>query len=273
MVDETNNGATNQSSAGQQSQAGTAGSAGQSAGAGNGQQNGQTSQSLTRPDWAPEAAWDKDKGFNLEAFGKHWTDTVAPVLTAHAAEQVRRNGLPQNADAYEVKNSAAFKVPEGSDFKLDSDNPMWSQAKAWAHKNGLSNEAFAEAIDIVAGRDLFTQQQVTNARKGEIDKLGTTGPARIDAIETFYKGLLGNDKEAKAVMSRVFTAADVQLHEKLISKFTTQGAAGFTQQHRVPNDNGKVSEEAYGKMNGAERWEYARQHDQSKMPAWRDPRG
>ena len=225
----------------------------------------QPSSTPTRPDWAPESAWDAEKGLKLDDFGRHFAEKINPILTQHAAEQVRRNTLPQNADAYELKNSPAFKVPDGLEFKLDTDNPLWAQAKSWAHKNGLSQEAFAEAIDIVSGRDVFTTQQVKTARDAEIGKLGATGPARIDAIETFYKGLL-DDASAKAMMGRVFTAADVQLHEKIISKFATQGHASFSQQHREPGGGqGRLSDEEYAKLTPGERFNYARQFDQSKL--------
>jgi hypothetical protein len=178
---------------------------------------------------------------------------------------VRRNTLPQNADAYELKNSPAFQVPQGMEFKLDTDNPLWAQAKSWAHKNGLSQEAFAEAIDIVAGRDVISHQQVKTARDAEIGKLGTTGPARVDAIETFYKGLLGADA-AKALMGRVFTAADVQLQEKIIAKFATQGHASFSTAGREPGGaQGRLSDDEYNKLTPGDKFNYARQFDQSKM--------
>jgi hypothetical protein len=266
VADETNNGAASQSSGGQQGQAGAgAGSAGQSGGAGNGQQSS-SQQTQTRPDWAPEAAWDAATGFKLDEFGKHFAEKINPILTAHAAETVRRNSLPQNPDAYQVGTSPAFKPPAGVEFKIDEADPLWPQAKAWAHKNGLSQEAFHEAIDLVAGRDVGTSARIIAARNAEIAKLGTTGPARIDAIERFYKGLYGNEADAKAEMSRVLTAADVTRHEKKIAKWATQGAAGFSQSHRVPGETaGKVSDEAYAKMSAGEKFNYTRQFDQTQF--------
>jgi hypothetical protein len=35
---------------------------------------------------------------------------------------------------------------------------------------------------------------------------------------------------------------------------------------------GRVSDADYARMTGAERFDYAQRFDQSKMPAWRDPR-
>jgi hypothetical protein len=261
--------ATSQSSQAQGNQAAAdsaAANAAASSGNNSGTQNNAANQSkATRPDWVPETAWHAEKGFDLEAFGKHWTEKVAPDLTQLAAERVLRNSLPAKPEDYKTALSPAFKPPEGVEFKIDEADPLWAQAKTWAHANGLSQEAFAQAIDLVAGRDVATAAKVQTARNAEIAKLGPTGPARVDAIETFYKGFLGSEAEAKAEMSRIFTAADVQRHEKKIAKWATQGAASFSQSHRVPGDGSKVDEATWAKMSPAERWDYARSHDQSQF--------
>jgi hypothetical protein len=78
--------------------------------------------------------------------------------------------------------------------------------------------------------------------------------------------LLGSEAEAKAVMARVFTAADIKLHEKVMARFSTQGAASFTQSHRVPSEpQGRVSEEQWNRMSQAERWDYSRSFDQRQF--------
>lgn len=213
----------------------------------------------------PESAWDAQAGFKLDAFGQHFAEKIAPQLTAHAAEQVRRGSLPQSADAYEAKTSPAFQVPQGVEFRIDANDPLWPQAKAWAKEVGLSQEQFEKAIDLVAGRDLFNQQQVKNAVTREIEKLGPTAPARVDAIETFWKGLLG-EQAGKAMMTRIFNAGDVQMHEKIISKFATQGHASFSAAHREPGGApGRLSNEDYAKLTPGEKFQYARQFDQSRV--------
>jgi hypothetical protein len=40
----------------------------------------------------------------------------------------------------------------------------------------------------------------------------------------------------------------------------------------VTSQPGRASDEAFAKMSAAERLDHVRQFDQSKMPAWRDPR-
>ena len=96
-----------------------------------------------------------------------------------------------------------------------------------------------------------------------------------DAIERFYTGVLGSDVEAKAVMSRVFTAADVKLHEKVMARFSNQGAASFTQSHRVPNDTqpGRVDDATYEKMTAGERYNYSKGFDQKQFTEGRRGQG
>lgn len=187
------------------------------------------------------------------------------MLVRDAAEQVRRGALPQSPDAYEAKTSPAFQVPQGVEFRVDANDPLWPQAKAWAKEAGLSQEQFEKAVDLVAGRDLFNQQQIKTAVTREIEKLGPTAPARVDAIETFWKGLLG-EQAGKAMMSRIFNAGDVQMHEKIIGKFATQGHASFSQSHREPGGaQGRLSDADYAKLTPGEKFNYARQFNQSQV--------
>jgi hypothetical protein len=220
---------------------------------------------LTRPEWVPEAAWDAKAGLNHEAFGKHYSDAIAPKLTAWAAEEVRRAALPPKADDYRVGTSPAFKVPEGLEFKLDDADPLWPQAKQWAHKHGLSQDAFLEAVDLVAARDVGNNQAIKTARDAEIAKLGPNGPARLDAVTQWWTSVTGDDGKALGTILRMApTASTVQALEKLVSKFTTQGAASFSAAHREPPEApGRVSDAQYNAMTPGERFAYARQFPQN----------
>jgi hypothetical protein len=69
--------------------------------------------------------------------------------------------------------------------------------------------------------------------------------------------MLGQETGARFV-SRLFTAADVQMAEALISKFT--GAGTFRQGGREPPETpGKLTEEQYNKLSIPDRIAYARQ--------------
>lgn len=216
----------------------------------------------------PQGAWDDKTGLKLEDFGRHWADKVAPVLVRDAAEQVRRAALPQKPEDYKVAVSANFKPPEGVEFKLDEADPHWGHFRTWAHRNGVSQDAAHELIDIFGGYMGASEQKVAAARNAEIQKLGATGVARIQAIETFLDAAGVGDLKA-----RIFTGKDVAAFERLIARMVSQGAAPMPQGGREPPDiAGRVSAESYDKMSAGDRFNYARQHDQKNMPAWRDPR-
>ena len=187
------------------------------------------------------------------------------IIARDAAAQSRALSRPQNADAYKVELPATFQPPAGVEFKIDANNPLWSQAQAWAHKVGLTQDEFGEGIALIAGDRIATDQKIKTAKNAEIAKLGTAGPARIGALETFYKAHLG-DAEAGQLMSRVLTASDVALHEKLIAKFSSQGSASFrTNGREPPPQQGRVSDAEYERMSQAERWSYAKSFDQSQF--------
>jgi hypothetical protein len=211
-----------------------------------------SSTSQARPTWAPESTWDANTGLNHEAFGQWYAEQVQPALDRHAAEQARKAALP-TPDKYEVKVSPALKLPDNVQPALNVDEPFWRDAKGWAHKHGLSQQAFSEGIDLIAGRDTLTRSQVERARNAEIGKLGPAAQSRMQAIENFYKDTLGDDG-ARLLMARVWTAGDVTLHEKLVARFATQRG------NSVPREEPGISEEAWSKLDAGERLQYARLH-------------
>ena len=190
-----------------------------------------------------------------------------------ASQDVRRSTLPPSPTDYKAELPPDFKVPDGVTFQFNANDPLLHQAQTVAHEAGLSQDQFSKLLAIYAGGQVSSAQQIQSARNAEVQKLGATGPSRIDALTTFFRAYLG-DADGNAVMARAFTAADVQRLEKLVGKITTQGGAAFRGNGRIPPEQaGVVSNEQYERMNARERLEYNRQFDQSRMPAWRDPRG
>jgi len=190
-----------------------------------------------------------------------------------ASDDVRRATLPGSPNDYKAELPTDFKVPDGVTFQFKTDDPLLAQAQAVAHKAGLTQEQFSQLLGIYAGGQVSSAQQIQTARNAEVAKLGATGPARIDALTTFFRAYLG-EADGNAIMARAFTAADVQRLEKMVSKITTQGGARFSGNGRTaPDQPGRLSREQIDKLSPAQRLDYARQWDQSTMPAWRDPRG
>jgi hypothetical protein len=218
-----------------------------------------TTQAPARPDWLPESYWAEGK--IKPEFGAHYNE----VMARQAAEEVRRQSLPQTPDAYKVELPSDFRVPDGVTFKFNEADPLLAQAKTMAKEMGLGQEQFSKLLSLYAGTQVSTQQQVETARNAEIAKLGPTGPARIDALGRFFRATVG-DAEGKQVMSRIFTASDVAVMEKLAARYATQGGAGFSRVgSEPPGAPGRLSDEAYAKLSASQKYDYSQQFDQSQV--------
>jgi hypothetical protein len=217
----------------------------------------------TRPDYIPEAHWDPtaNKVRDEAALSAHFNQ----ILARDAAAQSKALALPANAESYKVELPADFKAPEGVTFAFNDADPLLAQARTLAHELGIPQEGFSKLLGLYAGTQVQTQQQVVAAKNAEVAKLGASGPARIDALDTFFKAYLG-EAEGKQLLSRAFTASDVQILEKMVGKISGQGASSFKRNGgEPPQQAGKVSQEEYDRMTPGQRWDYSRSHDQSQF--------
>jgi hypothetical protein len=215
-----------------------------------------------RPEYIPETFWDSAKNeVKAKEFGDHFNSLQSRI----AAEDSRKLTLPQKADDYKVELPSDFKAPEGVKFEFNANDPLLAQARTLAHELGIPQDGFSKLLSLYAGTQVATQAQVTAAKNAEVAKLGPTGPARVDALDTFFKSYLG-EAEGKQLISRAFTASDVQILEKLVAKVTSQGGAAFKGTGReAPPQGGRVSDADYAKMSPAQRLDYARQFDQKQF--------
>lgn len=215
-----------------------------------------TTEPAKRPAYVPETHWDgttgkiKDEG----AFAKFVNDHVA----FKAADDSRRLTLPQKPEDYKLALTPNFKAPQGIEFVPNENDPILPQARAFALKHGLSQDAFAELVDLRAAIDIGNRQLIDNAKAAELQKLGPTGTARKTAIDTWLTATLG-DELGMEMLKYTFSAKQVQAIEKLMDVFRTQGVAPLDQRHRETGDPQKVSDEVYDKMSFAEKREYAAQ--------------
>jgi hypothetical protein len=208
-------------------------------------------QIAARPADVPEFLWDADKGAIK-------IDSVKELAAFKAAEDVRKGALPPTADAYKAELPADFKAPAGVAFKIDANDPLIPLAQAQAHAMGASQEDFSKMLGIYAAAKAGEQAQIESARSAEVSKLGPTAPARVDAVTRWLTSIDGSaDKgDAQALAGMLVTARHVEAFERMINRFTSQGAAPFSQQHRDVPD-GKLSEEDYGKLSFGEKKAYA----------------
>lgn len=194
-----------------------------------------------RPDGIPDKFWDDKAGVK---FGD-LTGELNRLTAMEAAETVRKGSLPASPADYKIELPADFKPPQGIEFQLDAANPLMAQAKDLMHDISSGKvsgqEAFSKMLGLYAGAQVADQASFQAARDAEIAKLGPTGTSRVTALTTFWKAFLGDDKSGDQIMSRVLTAGDVAIHEKIVSRLSSQGATPYTQAGRQPPANtGKI---------------------------------
>ncbi|WGR74335.1 MULTISPECIES: hypothetical protein [unclassified Bradyrhizobium] len=212
-----------------------------------------------RPAWLTnDKHWDADKN---EIKGEDFAKYLSEIEGRIAADDVRKGSLPQTAEGYQIKLPADFTPPAGSKFEFDVNDPILAQARTWAHTNGLTQDQFSQALGLFAGAKIGETAQIEAARTREIEKLGPTAGPRVDAVVRWMTSMDGSaDKaDAKALAGMLVTAKHVEAFERLITRFSNQGGASFTQSHRDV-DTGKVSDEAWNKMSYGERKAYAEKH-------------
>lgn len=179
-----------------------------------------------------------------------------------AAEQSRKLTLPGKAEDYKLGLPKDFQAPQGIEFQPNENDPILPQARAFALKHGLSQDAFHELVALDAASKIGSQQAIDNAKAAEVQKLGTNGVARKTAVDTWLKAMLGDDL-GKEMSTYTFTAKQVQALETLMARMRSQGASGPQGGPReAPPDAERVSADQYAKMTAAERIDYARRFPQ-----------
>lgn len=172
-----------------------------------------------------------------------------------AAEDSRRLTLPKTPEDLKLALTKNFKPPEGIEFVPDEKDPLLPQAKTFALKHGLSQEAFSELLDLHAAGQIGSMQHVNNAKAAEVAKLGPTGTARKTAVDTWLTAQVGEEL-GKELSTYTFTAKQIEGFEALIRKWTTQGASSFDPRHGEVNQPGKVSQAEYDAMTFSEKRAY-----------------
>ena len=259
MADETQTQATTQSSQGgssQSTQAATASGA-QSGASQTTQSQATTAQSTSekpavRPDWVPESFWLKDKN---EVDGVNLRKSFDELSAFRAAEDTKRLSRPQKPEDYKSELPTDFKLPAGVDYKLDDADPLIGQYRSLAIEAGLDQATFSKGLGLIAAIRVGEATQIKTARDAEIAKLGPNASARVDAVTTWAKAMVG-DEAAGALSQMLVTSRHVEAFEGLIKRFTSQGAGSFSQQHRE-NAPTKLSEDEYAKLSPRQKLEYA----------------
>ena len=190
-----------------------------------------TTSPTTRPDGIPDSFWDGEKNTVK-------VDAIKDIIARDAAAEVKRLSVPP-PEAYKAELPADLKLPDGVQFKIDEKNPIMPEVRAWANEVGLSQEHFSKALALHAKLVTAADVQVAEMAKAEIAKAGPNAGARVDAVSKWIRAEAG-EADAKPIIATIVTDAHLRFYEKMLNKITSQGAASFSQQHRVPPDDSKI---------------------------------
>jgi hypothetical protein len=196
--------------------------------------------------------------------GKEFTLTaedISGLMERRALEESRKATLPADASGYEVKLPDGFAVPHGVELKLDTANPAYGDLKAWAHKNGLSQQAFSDVIGIYGAYQAKETAQFKAAADAEIAKLGSAAGQRIDAVATWWSSMTGDDgKVLGSILRMAPTEGTVKAFERMMRRWSTQGGGSYSGAARSVDEGfgpQKVSDAEYEAMTYTEKKQYA----------------
>jgi hypothetical protein len=159
--------------------------------------------------------------------------------------ELRKATLPATPENYEAKLPENFEMPAGVEFKVDPADPLLADARRWAHAKGFDQSDFSELVGIYATAKAKEAAFINTAAAAELGKLGANAVQRVSAIENFLRGHLSDDL-AKDMRTVMVTEKIVRGWETIMRKMQSQGAASFSQAHRVAPDSNEIA--GYDKM-------------------------
>jgi hypothetical protein len=192
-------------------------------------------------------------------------DDIKSLIAEKAQADLRKTMVPDKPESYAAELPKEFKLPEGIEYKFDTNSPILADARNWAHSQGLTQQQFSQLLSFHANTQIAEQVMVGNAAKVEVEKLGAHGTARVTAVDTWLRGTLGDDL-GKAVRNMMLTAKAAEGIEKIMTKMTGQGVASYRNDGREPQGaQGRVSEAEYNAMTPGERYTYSKSLPQSQF--------
>lgn len=228
-----------------------------------------------RPKAVPEQYW-KNNAVDHDAWARDYNEVVA-FKAAEDSKRAQFTAEYPKPDAYKLELPKDFKFPQGApEFKFaEATDPVQGSAiqaaREWAHKRGLNQADFSELMGIYAASQVGAESAIAARAQAERASMGATAGARVDAIGKWLTANYGD--AAKPFMQTLVTKAQVEVWESIIGKFVNQGSGTFKQGgSEPPTPAGRKSPEEIAKMTPAQRLDYVRGFDQSKMPEWKDPR-
>jgi hypothetical protein len=173
--------------------------------------------------------------------GKYETSEaeLAAMLDRVAQDDIRRANVPPTPDAYKLELSPDAKLPGGVEYKFNASDPSLAALRNWAHAKGFDQGTLSEMLTIYATHEAQHNAALAEVSRAEIAKAGVNAPQRVDAIGKWIRAEVG-DADAKPILATMVTDAHLRFFEKMQQRTTSQGAASFSQQHRVAPDDKSI---------------------------------
>lgn len=161
-----------------------------------------------RPEGLGDEFWDDATGLKVG-------DLASAYRDLKAASDARLADVPAADAAYDLALPADFKVPEGFEVEIKTDDPLWADFQSIARDAGLPKGEFSKFIGAFAKYQIAAQQADVDAYVAEMSKLGENATPRRDAADAWLKANL-KAEQASALGGAVLTAAGIQAIEALI---------------------------------------------------------
>jgi hypothetical protein len=161
---------------------------------------------------------------------------LGSMLERQANDDLRRATIPPTPESYKLELAPDAKLPGNVEFKFDGNDPSMVAVRNWAHSKGLDQSAFSQMLTLYASHVAQTEAALAAVSRAEIAKAGVNAPQRVDAIGKWIRAEVG-DADAKPILATLVTDSHLRFYEKLQQRITSQGAASFSSQHRVPADD------------------------------------
>jgi hypothetical protein len=186
------------------------------------------------------------------------TDSQLRDLVAHKAQTDSQKLSTPQPGAYELKFNDDFILPQGVEWKWNEADPLLATVREFAAANNMSQATFSKLLGMHAASQMRDMQEFAAAKAAEVQKLGDTANARVDAIKTWLKAMGGEHfNDLARVLDMAPTAATVRGLETLMQRHVSQGSASWSGANREPSIPGKISDAEYSKLSYGERIEYA----------------
>jgi hypothetical protein len=112
---------------------------------------------------------------------------IRSLITEKAAADLRKTQVPATPESYAAELPKDFKLPEGIEYKFDTSNLAFVDARAWAHREGLTQAQFSQLLSFHANTQIAEQVMIGNAAKVKLPPEARSDIARAAATSRWRR--------------------------------------------------------------------------------------